>query len=154
MSQSDYLNNKKNAQILENQNHLEGVLNSQLLTNFKGYSISKQIDNNKIFDMELNNTNCSSFIFCTDTNTRPNRKLNNIVNSTNPDCKQLIFSNYKRNSKNGYYLYLKKRNQLCPAKEMQACDEYLYLRRHRNKITDLDNANDKNHIEEFTGDRL
>ena len=37
---------------------------------------------------------------------------------------------------------------------MQACDEYLYLRRHRNKITDLDNANDKNHIDEFTGDRL
>jgi|AACY02.1.fsa_nt_gi uncharacterized protein YcgL (UPF0745 family) len=154
MSQSDYLNHKRNAQVLENQSILESVLESQQLTNFKTYSISKQIDNDKIFDMKLKTSGCPSFIFCINTNTRINRKLNNIIDSNNPDCSSLLFSNYKKMSKNGYYLYLKKRGELCPAKEMQACDEYLYLRRHRNKITDLDNANDKNHIEEFTGDRL
>ena len=53
MSQSDYLNHKRNAQVLENQSILESVLESQQLTNFKTYSISKQIDNDKIFDMKF-----------------------------------------------------------------------------------------------------
>lgn len=89
MSQSDYLKFKKTGTILkENPTSLPGVLHSDDYTLFKEYRLQTTIENSKptynklalpnkkvIFDMELDASgSCPTFLLCSDTNTRSNRK--------------------------------------------------------------------------------
>lgn len=94
MSQSDYIKLKVISVELSNFNtpKTPSILNSQLYTSLKGYSLEKTIINTKptynslaipkvkyvwnipLTSVDLSN-NCSSFITCTNTNLRPNRVL-------------------------------------------------------------------------------
>ena len=99
MSQSDYIKYKKTINELKTRK-LPAVLDSQDYTLFKTYSLETNIPNTKIesnqlvpagrqviFDMEMKTSTCPKFIMCTKTNTRPNRVLNNGLNSTGlPAC--------------------------------------------------------------------
>jgi len=158
MSQGDYITFKKRAHVLTRPDHLDNTLSSQIFTNLKTYQIGKEIINTypttnnltfdgkvRVFGIDLNVSQCPNYTFCQDTDQRPNRKSTVI----NPH-----FNIRKVNSLNGLYLRSKKNNTLCMAKELQACDEYLYLRRHRNKISDMDNKHDPNFVEHFSGERL
>lgn len=159
MSQSDYLNFKKRAYILAGQNNLDNVLNSQTLTDFKTFQFGKEIVNTSIsynymneddktiyFGIKKNTSTCPDYMFCTNTHLRPHR-----VENANTYKDQYY---RKTNSWKGMYLYDKKRDQLCVSKEMQPCDEFLYLRRHRNKMSSTDTNNDPNYVKHFSGDRL
>lgn len=92
MSQSDYIKLKVISVGLSNFNNTNTpqILNSQLYTMYKGYSLQKSIINTKptynsldipnakyLFDIPLTSVdlsnNCSNFITCTNTNLRPNR---------------------------------------------------------------------------------
>jgi hypothetical protein len=82
MSQSDYLNKKKNVIQVQNQNESSPVLDSSIYTKNKSYSISINITNSlitpsQLFQQTTLNTQCSKFITCTGTNNRPNRVINN-----------------------------------------------------------------------------
>ena len=81
MSQSDYLNKKKITLQLQKQNEFTPVLNSSLYTLCKAHSISRDISNTLITQNQLSAqpdiSNCSKFIVCSYTNTRPNRVLRN-----------------------------------------------------------------------------
>jgi hypothetical protein len=95
MSQGDYLKRKQLANALRvdggnTNNNQPAVFGSHDLLKYKQYQIinddsSTNINYNLItptgttmvFDMERKVANCPSFIVCKDTNTRPNRVLNN-----------------------------------------------------------------------------
>lgn len=77
MSQSDYLQNKKTAIVLRNVSKLSPVLMSGEYTEFRGYSLDKQINNSKVvfskliqpnynrkFDMDLRSNSCSATPLC------------------------------------------------------------------------------------------
>lgn len=158
MSQGDYIKFKKNAHILSNQNNLDNILSSQTLTNFKTFQFGKEIinsspnynyanedDKTSYFGVVKNQSHCPDFLFCRSTHQRPYRVLKN--NSTHGHYR-------KTNSLNDLFLYNKKRNLLCVAKEMQQCDEYLYLRRHRNKMSSDDTQDDPNYVKYFSGARI
>jgi hypothetical protein len=88
MSQSDYLKHKKTAHILK-ENKLPPILNSADYTAYTRFQLTNTIINDeetnygeivpegkkKIFGMEINVSNCPSFILCSSTDTRPNRVL-------------------------------------------------------------------------------
>lgn len=87
MSQGDYIRHKKLINSLAQQTSFSQVLQAQPYTDFKQYSISKNIINAKttfnlltptstqiMFDMPLNKmTNCPEFIVCSGTDERPYR---------------------------------------------------------------------------------
>ena len=91
MSQSDYIKYKKTSFQLVEQNKLKPVLSSKDYTNFKQFSFSNEITNDKVIFSSLQQPNsknifnietfrteiCSDFSVCGNTNNRPNRKLNN-----------------------------------------------------------------------------
>lgn len=81
MSQSDYLSKKKIVLQLQNQNEFPPILSSSLYTLSKSHSISIDISNTLITRNQLtiqpDISNCSKFIVCSSTNTRPNRVLRN-----------------------------------------------------------------------------
>lgn len=82
MSQSDYLSNKKIVLQLQKQNEFPPILSSSLYTLSKSHSISIDISNTLITRNQLTippviSSNCSKFIVCSSTNTRPNRVLRN-----------------------------------------------------------------------------
>jgi len=106
MAQSDYLKQKKMSTILNNVPKLDPVLKSKDYTNLFGYSLDKQISNNKIvhskllqsnhqrsFDMDLSHTNlCDGFDICNGTNDRPNRvPLSTIYIQTPPIHSSLFY---------------------------------------------------------------
>jgi len=123
MSQSDYIRHKKMANILKHQENLGNVLNSQDLTSFRTFELSKTIYDDSLTYNEIlpgNKVNCPSFLFCTGTNTRPNRSKRSIP----------MFSHYRgKISKNGYFWEQKTKNKLCLEKEFKECDSYLYRRK-------------------------
>lgn len=98
MSQSDYINFKKTALILKNNstaalNELPPVLTPELYTAFTTFNLETTVSNTKnaysrllpsgrkqFLDIEKNVSNCSSFILCKNTNTRPNRIKNTFQN--------------------------------------------------------------------------
>lgn len=79
MSQSDYLSKKKIVLQLQKQTEFPHVLNSSLYTLSRAHSISSNITNSLITRNQLTTTdasnNCSNFLVCTNTNSRPNRIL-------------------------------------------------------------------------------
>jgi hypothetical protein len=85
MSQSDYIKHKRVSNELYISD-MAAVLNSQKYTDYKQYALENTIKNTNtifsrivpsdkriIFDMEMDISNCPTFIVCNDTNTRPNR---------------------------------------------------------------------------------
>jgi hypothetical protein len=88
MSQSDYLKHKKTAHILK-ENKLPPILNGNDYVSYTRFQITNTVENvgetnygelippgkKKIFGMELNVSNCPSFILCSNTDTRSNREL-------------------------------------------------------------------------------
>lgn len=90
MSQSDYIQYRKTANVLKEAHKLEPVLSSQQYTTFKSYSLEntiqsdhsvyyKMIDPSMVFvyDMPLNNVyHCPTIGYCIGTENRPNRVLN------------------------------------------------------------------------------
>lgn len=89
MSQSDYIEYKRRALVLKNQNKLPAILTSDQYIGFKQFAAENNIVNTSpeynelipagtkvIFDVVLNNTaNCSTFIVDKNTQTRPNRVI-------------------------------------------------------------------------------
>lgn len=87
MSQSDYLRHKKNSLELNSQQKLPPILTGMDYTNFKQYSLVRNIKNSSklynqlipsrtqtIFGIETTNSNnCPDFLLCENTNTRVNR---------------------------------------------------------------------------------
>jgi|AntAceMinimDraft_11_1070367.scaffolds.fasta_scaffold07850_3 hypothetical protein len=102
MSQGDYIKRKQISHKLED-NGLSSygtVLNAKDYTDFKKYSLEGTITSStatlnnleipnkpRIFDMEMDTTNCPSFIVCNGTDTRPNRVLNSHEPTCNPVMK-------------------------------------------------------------------
>ena len=96
MSQSDYLHHKKISLELKSQNKLSPVLSGMNYTLYKQYSLEKNIKNTSklynqlvptgtqvIFDIiSTNSDNCPEFILCKNTNTRPNRIINTLIDFT------------------------------------------------------------------------
>ena len=87
MSQGDYIQLKKTKQVLTQQ--LSPVISHEDYTSFKNYHLETTVDNAKntfsrllpasntdIFDMELSVAECPTFLLCTNTHERTNRKLN------------------------------------------------------------------------------
>jgi hypothetical protein len=81
MSQSDYLNKKKIMLQLRKQNEFPPILSSSLYTLSKSHSISNDTSNTLLtrnqITIQPDISNCSKFIVCSSTNTRPNRVLGN-----------------------------------------------------------------------------
>jgi len=88
MSQSDYIQFKKTAIVLKN-DELPAVLNPTDYTSFESYNLETTVQNTKntysrlvlsgnkqIFDMEKKVSGCATFPLCTNTNLRANRVLN------------------------------------------------------------------------------
>ena len=89
MSQNNYTDHLRNSTILKEQTKLPYVLNAKDYTQYKNYSIVKNIPNTKIsfsqlsssintniFDIERNTMNCPEFQLCKNTNQRTNRDKN------------------------------------------------------------------------------
>jgi hypothetical protein len=93
MSQSDYIQFKKTAQVLRAEaitNHdLPAVLDTGDYTHFESYNLETTVKNTKtqfsrlvlpndqvFFDIEKNVNNCATFPLCINTNQRTNRVLN------------------------------------------------------------------------------
>ena len=102
MSQSDYLHHKKISLELKSQNKLLPILSGMDYTLYKQFTLEKNIKNTSrlfnqliptgtqvIFGIETpKSDNCSDFILCKDTNTRPNRIAKNHIDfniSKTPD---------------------------------------------------------------------
>ena len=93
MSQSDYIQFIKTADVLSNQKELSPVLTSNSYTAYESYALETTIPNTKnsysrllppttrtIFDMEKKVSSCPTFTLCKNTNQRPNRVLNTSEN--------------------------------------------------------------------------
>ena len=133
MSQSDYLNYKKNKQILTNQTDLENVLSSGSYTKFKTFVVSNTLINkvpsyreSKV-KQEVNE--CAFYILDKGTEQRPNR----IQTMTDPIGKR----GYTRNHALNEFIINQKVNSLImPCKMFQECDEFKH---HRNpNLTEKD----------------
>ena len=135
MSQSDYIQLKRNATILRNQVDLESVLTSHELTQYKQYSLNntnvntrptynelKLVGKQRVMNMDVAVSGCAQFIVCTNTQLRPNRKL------TMTDM--MGKRGYSRHhGYNEYMMYKKVNNQIAPCKMFKKCDEYFHLRK-------------------------
>lgn len=132
MSQSDYIQHKKIANILRNRK-LENVVSSQLITEFKTFVFSNSTYDESVtpnqlvppgmqlvFGMEMEVDRCPLFIFCNHTNLRPHRQQTVLP----------MFSNSRAEiSKDGFFWNQKMKELLCLEKEFKQCDEYLYRKR-------------------------
>ena len=134
MSQSDYIAHKKNAQILQRQSDLEGVLNSQDFTQYKQFAFHNTITNSnitynqlrepnkqRVYKMELPVSQCPQFLTCTQTQARPNR----VITMGDPMGKRGF---KRRNGYNEYFVHQKANNLVMPCKMFRECNEYFYLR--------------------------
>ena len=86
MSQSDYIKRKQVANILRTDAAENPIYNSSMYVKFKQFQLENEItsdsidysniadtNNQVIFNMERNVTNCPSFLLCSGTSARPNR---------------------------------------------------------------------------------
>lgn len=124
MSQRDYIQRKRNIQILNKKEDLNHVLNSQQLTDFKSLILSNCIVSSNVeFNPLLSSTqqnvidtnipvaqDCPTFIFGMNTQERANRQ--NL-----PTLKMFHHSN-QTNGINQAYWELKKRNEIPYIKNM------------------------------------
>ena len=158
MSQSDYIRHKRNVVMIKNVGKMENVLPSQTHIQFKGYMTPRVIEPKNLSDtynqlqldsrsnyygMELDLSGCSLkndssgkdlYGFCPDQiEHRDNKELNKTGEYGRRGYKR--HHGYKE-----YFIYRKFNNLLCTAKELQACDEFLYHRRNGNLITDSDST--------------
>jgi hypothetical protein len=89
MSQSDYIQLKKNITTLKSLNEFQPVLDPETYTDFAAYNLETTVSNTKnaysrllptgkkyIFNIEKKVSTCPTFTLCTNTNTRANRVLN------------------------------------------------------------------------------
>lgn len=135
MSQSDYIQYKKQSVILSNVSDLPGTISSNDYVACKTYSLERTIYSTKptynqiltvpkqrLFGMEIDVSKCemNPFPFCQNTERRQNRRLNS-QNS-------LFKPNKKNNGQNEYFLYKKFHNLLCYKGEFRECDEFIYKR--------------------------
>jgi len=87
MSQSDYIQHKKNSRQLKDLAKMGSVLSPHFYTRSKAYNIENTVLNTKtvyhqlippnkqiVFDMEKVVTNCPTFLYCRGTQARVNRK--------------------------------------------------------------------------------
>jgi hypothetical protein len=135
MSSSDYIQLKKNAQILQDISVLS-PLSSEQYTQFVTFTLANTISNtvqknneiiSPIFGMVTNVSKCPKFQLCNETQKRSNRSLNlgSVDNVGN-----VVVGNYRLpNSYNEYFTnqkYVKK--NLCFSGEFYKCDEFIYRR--------------------------
>lgn len=135
MSQSDYIQHKKQSVILSNVSDLPGTISSDDYVGAKTYSLEHTItstkptynqlltpSNQRIFGMEMDVTKCAlnPFPFCQNTESRANRRLNSKNSQFKPSKKY--------NGQNEYFLYQKFHNLLCYKGEFRECDEFIYKR--------------------------
>jgi len=139
MSQSDYINYKRQTLLLKHIEECDPVLSADTYTQFKGYMLETTVRNTKplypsfclknqqnIFDMTIQPENCIAVPFCTHTDKRYNRVINKkgsvyIGNEVYPG---------QTNGYNQYFMYQKVNNSMCVSKEFQDCDEFLYKRKY------------------------
>ena len=89
MSQSDYIKYKKSQRVLKEQADFPKVLAEQDYTSYETYGMETSVSNTKIrhsklipsghkivMNMDRVLTSCPTFVLCTGTNARTNRKLN------------------------------------------------------------------------------
>lgn len=134
MSQSDYIQHKKIANVLKDQSNLANTVNGQEFTEFKTFDIANRVNNTtltynqlglsnkqRVFNMEMDvSGNCAHYSFCVNPKTRTNRKNMNL---------RMFTYNPQHVSKDGYFWNQKQREMLCLEKEFKECDEYYYRRR-------------------------
>jgi len=127
MSQSDYINRKKTAQILYEKEDLDHILPSQQLTNFKTVVLPNDIEfenvefnpllpANKQRIVGIDNgvssiVDCPTFVLCNNTQMRLNRKSGQMS----------MFNHRNVHAKNENFWNLKKQNKLCFEKEFEKC---------------------------------
>jgi hypothetical protein len=133
MSQSDYIQHKKQSVLLSNVSDLPGTISSDEYVACKTYSLEHTVVSTKptynqlgmgsrVFGMEINVSKCAlnPFPFCRETESRENRRLNS---------KNSLFKpSKKHNGQNEYFLYQKFHNLLCYKGEFRECDEFIYKR--------------------------
>ena len=130
MSQSDYLKHKKTAHLLK-ENKLPPILNSADYTAYTRFELTNTIINDeetnygeivpegkkKIFGMEINVSNCPSFILCNSTDTRPNRVLlKNVYSEPREIKKSTAYAPDRFANCNCSKLYSKNRDIRCCTK--------------------------------------
>lgn len=94
MSQSDYIKYKHTQNVLKTQSKLDKILNENDYTNYETYGIETTVTNTKlrpsrlipsnsisVMDMDRVITSCPAFTLCRNTNTRPNRVLNQFTSA-------------------------------------------------------------------------
>lgn len=129
MSQKDYIERKRNIQILHKKQDLNHVLNSQQLTDFKSLILSDCIVSSNVeFDPLITSTqqntidtnvpvapDCPTFMFGMNTQQRVHRQ--------NPPTLTMFHRSNQNNGKNQVYWELKKTNQIPYMKNMDcACN--------------------------------
>ena len=137
MSQSDYINHKKQATILRRQDeNLDNILSSQSYSKFKSFSVANEIKSDnltygqlplstkeRVFDIEIPVSSCASFKTCINdyATDRPNR----VLTMTDHMGKR----GYTRmNGYNEYFVKQKANNLIMPCTMFEKCDNFLYLR--------------------------
>ena len=139
MSQSDYIQNKKQTRILEKPKDLDSILSSHIYTHLKGYNITMNNSNTlitpnqlklsskqNVFGMPITPVTCTDYPFCTNTNERSNRILN--IKSNNYVGNEIYPG--QTNGFNEYFTFQKYNNAMCLSKDFYDCDEFLYKRRY------------------------
>lgn len=144
MSQSDYINHKKQATVLRRQQDLESILDAQDYTNFKSFALVntiidenptynqlQQTDKERIFGMEFikPQENCAEFKLCSNTDTRLNRR----TTMTDLMGKRGMVTT-RQHAHNEYKVRQKVNNLIMPCMMFDKCDMYLHNRRNMNRM--------------------
>ena len=131
MSQSDYLNYKKNKRILTKQKDLENVLSSGSYTGFKTFMVSNTFINKtptyRETKLKQEVSECAPFILDERTELRPNR----IQSMTDPLGKR---GYVRKQALNEYVLNQKVNSLIMPCKMFQECDEFLHNRNEKKNV--------------------
>lgn len=134
MSQRDYIERKRNIQILHKKQDLNHVLNSQQLTDFKSLIlsdciVSSNVEFNPLITSTQQNTidtnvpvapDCPTFMFGMNTQHRANRQ--------NPPTLKMFHHSNHTNGKNQAYWEFKKTNQMPYLKHMDCTCKTTKLR--------------------------
>ena len=152
MSQSDYINHKKQATVLRRQQDLDSILSSHDYTKYKSFELANTIDvenenptynqlqldnKERVFNIELTVSDCARFQLCSDTadlSNRPNRKITMTDSMGKRGMVTTGLQGY-----NEYKVNKKVNNLIMPCMMFDKCDTFLYNRRNMNKIVNIEN---------------
>lgn len=152
MSQSDYINHKKQATVLRRQQDLDSILSSHDYTKYKSFELANTIDvenknptynqlqldnKERVFNMELTVSGCARFQLCSDTadlSNRPNRKITMTDSMGKRGMATTGLQGY-----NEYKVNQKVNNLIMPCMMFDKCDTFLYNRRNMNKMVNIEN---------------